>query len=125
MLPSSRGLWVVTSYSVVVGYQRFRSPCCLHLQDEVTEMGKKWHRSGPGLERCSRCRYPIRSAEGVIRQPVLLASGRRTSRGYRNATQRRKPQDLDLNHHRRECLKTRIFFLLVVYTTFSKVKVYG
>jgi hypothetical protein len=27
--------WVVTQYSVVVGYQRFRGPCCLHLQAEV------------------------------------------------------------------------------------------
>jgi hypothetical protein len=31
--------WVVTPYSVVVGYQRFRGPCCLHLQGEV-----KWWR---------------------------------------------------------------------------------
>jgi hypothetical protein len=23
--------WVVTSFSVVVGYQRFGAPCCLHL----------------------------------------------------------------------------------------------
>jgi len=28
-------LWVVTPCSVVVRYQRFRGPCCLHLQDEV------------------------------------------------------------------------------------------
>jgi len=27
---SSRGLWVVTPCSVVVGYRRFRGPCCLH-----------------------------------------------------------------------------------------------
>jgi len=24
--------WVVTSYSVIVGYQRFKGPYCLHLQ---------------------------------------------------------------------------------------------
>jgi hypothetical protein len=24
-------LWVVTPFGVVVGYQRFRGPCCLHL----------------------------------------------------------------------------------------------
>jgi hypothetical protein len=29
-------LWVVTPYSVVVGYHRFRCPFCLHLQGEVT-----------------------------------------------------------------------------------------
>jgi hypothetical protein len=27
--------WVVTPCSVVVGYQRFGGPCCLHLQGEV------------------------------------------------------------------------------------------
>jgi hypothetical protein len=27
-------LWVVTPCSVVVGYQRFRDQCCLHLQGE-------------------------------------------------------------------------------------------
>jgi hypothetical protein len=27
--------WVMTSCSVAVGYQRFRCPCCLHLQDDV------------------------------------------------------------------------------------------
>jgi hypothetical protein len=27
--------WVVTPCSVLVGYQRFRVPCCLHLQGEV------------------------------------------------------------------------------------------
>jgi hypothetical protein len=32
--------WVVTPYSVVVGYQRFRGPCCLYLQDEVAGMGE-------------------------------------------------------------------------------------
>jgi hypothetical protein len=28
------GVWVMTSYSDVVGYQHFGGPCCLHLQDE-------------------------------------------------------------------------------------------
>jgi hypothetical protein len=28
-------VWVVTPCKVVVGYQRFRGPCCLHLQGEV------------------------------------------------------------------------------------------
>jgi len=27
--------WVVTPCSVVVGYQRFGEPCCLHLHGEV------------------------------------------------------------------------------------------
>jgi hypothetical protein len=29
--------WVVTPCSVVVGYQHFGGPCCLHLQEE------RWH----------------------------------------------------------------------------------
>jgi hypothetical protein len=32
--------WDVTPYNVVVGYQHFRSPCCLHLQGEVAGMGE-------------------------------------------------------------------------------------
>jgi len=32
--------WVVTPCSVIVGYQHFRSPCCLHLQGEVAGMGE-------------------------------------------------------------------------------------
>jgi hypothetical protein len=31
--------WVVTLCSVVVGYQRFRGPCCHHLQGAVTTRG--------------------------------------------------------------------------------------
>jgi hypothetical protein len=37
-------LWVV-KYDLVVGYQHFGGPCCLHLQGEVTgDMKKKGHR---------------------------------------------------------------------------------
>jgi hypothetical protein len=32
--------WFVSLYSVIVGYQSFRSPCCLHLQGEVARMGE-------------------------------------------------------------------------------------
>jgi len=28
--------WLVTSYSVTVGYQRFGGPCCVFLQDSCT-----------------------------------------------------------------------------------------
>jgi len=31
--------WVVTPCSVVVVYQRFGGPCCLHLQGDVAGMG--------------------------------------------------------------------------------------
>jgi len=30
---------VVTQRDIVVGYQRFRDPCCLHLQGEDAENG--------------------------------------------------------------------------------------
>jgi hypothetical protein len=30
--------WVVTPCIVVVGYQRFGSPCCLHFQGEMAEL---------------------------------------------------------------------------------------
>jgi hypothetical protein len=33
--------WVVTPKSVVVGYQHFGGPCCLHLQCEVNGAGKR------------------------------------------------------------------------------------
>jgi hypothetical protein len=32
--------WVMMLCSVVVGYQCFRGPCCLHLLGNVTGMGK-------------------------------------------------------------------------------------
>jgi len=38
--------WDVTPCSVLVGYQRFRGPCCLHLQGEV----KASHPRRPQLE---------------------------------------------------------------------------
>jgi hypothetical protein len=33
--------------SVVVGYQHFRGPCCLHLQSEVAGMGENGIDTGP------------------------------------------------------------------------------
>jgi len=35
-------------YSVVVGYQHFTGPCCLHLQGEVASMGENSIYTGPG-----------------------------------------------------------------------------
>jgi len=32
--------WAVMPHTVVVGYQQFRGPCCLHLQGEVDRMGE-------------------------------------------------------------------------------------
>jgi hypothetical protein len=39
--------WVMTLCSVVVGYQRFGGPCCLHLQGEV-DRKKNGIDIGPG-----------------------------------------------------------------------------
>jgi hypothetical protein len=39
--------WVVMLCSVVVEYQHFRGPCCLHLQGEVASMGKNDKDIGP------------------------------------------------------------------------------
>jgi hypothetical protein len=47
--------WVVTLCTVVVEYQCFRGPCCLHLHGEVTgDGGKKWHRYRPVWQKDSR-----------------------------------------------------------------------
>jgi hypothetical protein len=32
---SSQVFWIMTPCSVVVGYQRFGGPCCLHLQGKL------------------------------------------------------------------------------------------
>jgi len=34
----------------VIGYKRFKGPCCLHLQVEVTDDRGKWHRYRPGVQ---------------------------------------------------------------------------
>jgi len=37
-------VFLVVTMCNVAGYQSFRRPCCLHLQDEVNGAGKKGHR---------------------------------------------------------------------------------
>jgi hypothetical protein len=32
--------WIVTQHNVVVGYQHFRGPCCLHLEGKVNGAGE-------------------------------------------------------------------------------------
>jgi hypothetical protein len=44
---------VVTPCSVVLEYQRFGEPCCLHLQGEVVGIGRRRHRYRSGLENVS------------------------------------------------------------------------
>jgi hypothetical protein len=41
--------WVLTPCSIVVGYQRFRSPCCLHLQGEVGILPTHYTASQPSI----------------------------------------------------------------------------
>jgi hypothetical protein len=45
--------WVVLPYSVVVGFQRFKGPCCLHLQGEVVWMGENDIDIGPDWRRAT------------------------------------------------------------------------
>jgi len=42
--------WVVTPCNVVVGYQRFRGPCCLHLQGE--DGGVTIQTASPWVQAC-------------------------------------------------------------------------
>jgi hypothetical protein len=64
----------VTPCNVVVGYQRFRGPCCLQLQGEV-KMEAPW--------------------------------GSETLVSYHN------PEDLELKHHLRESIKTRMISVFI------------
>jgi len=51
--------WDVTVCSVVVGYQRFRGPCCLH-------------RQGEGGGSVDLCWYPTATLHGVTIQNLSL-----------------------------------------------------
>jgi hypothetical protein len=42
--------WVVTPCSVVIGYQRFRGPCFLHLQGEVSYHNTTERHNPEGLD---------------------------------------------------------------------------
>jgi hypothetical protein len=56
-------LWIRMPCSVA-GYQRFKGPCLLHLQGEVTGDGKKWHIYRPGVQEDGRCHLANRKWEG-------------------------------------------------------------
>jgi len=43
--------WLVTLFSVMVGYQCFRHPCCLHLQGEVASVRENASYNRLRLER--------------------------------------------------------------------------
>jgi hypothetical protein len=67
---------VVTPCSVVVGYQRFRGPCCLHLQGEVVSVGENGVDVGPDRTVAAG------SAEGFIRQPVTPSSRNKVTENH-------------------------------------------
>jgi hypothetical protein len=54
--------WVVIPCSTAVGYQRFGRPCCLHLQGEVNDTGKKGMDIGIKYTRGDR----VRSRKGHL-----------------------------------------------------------
>jgi hypothetical protein len=62
--------WVVTLCNVMIGYQRFRGPCCLLLQGEVNGIGKKGIDIGMeykrGAQSCNEQKW-----EGVVLQPEV------------------------------------------------------
>jgi hypothetical protein len=76
--------WVVTLCSVMVGYHRFRGPCCFHLQGEVSsDGGKIWQR------------YRIITSHFNLKTKAAWNSKMVVS--YHNTTRRHNPADLDLN----------------------------
>jgi hypothetical protein len=64
--------WDVKPCCVVVGYQRFRAPCCLHLKGQVAGTEENGTDNRQEVEEDGRCRWPIGNSEEVIRQPLLL-----------------------------------------------------
>jgi hypothetical protein len=67
----------VTLCSVVIGYQRFRGPCCLHLRGEVAGMGKNGIDIGPvwrgavSREIVTRFRFLLTVIHCWLRAPFL------------------------------------------------------
>jgi hypothetical protein len=67
----------VTPCVVVIGYQRFRGPCCLH-----------------------------RQGENFMSLKMEAARTSKTLLSYHNTTRRHNLEDFDLKHHRLESFKT-------------------
>jgi hypothetical protein len=89
--PCCLHLWAVTPCSVVVGYQRFRGPCCLHLW-VVTPCNIV-----VGYQR-------FRGPEAAWTSETLVF--------YQTTPLCHNPEDLDSELHLRESLKSRVQLIM-------------
>jgi hypothetical protein len=68
--------WVLKLCLVAIGYERFRGPCCLHLQGEVTGGGENGIDIGLECKRttdgCLKLRYPDTSLHDVTTQKTSI-----------------------------------------------------